>query len=211
MPDILRKDKNEFYEAQPRKDVTDHIQKEAHKYSGREILLCFTCDPYQPLDKDLALTRKAIQVLHDHRVVVRILTKGGLRAVRDFDLLINHRDLSIFGITLTFDNARQSREAEPWAAIPEDRIESLRTAHDMGIRTWASLEPVMDPDQSLSLIIRSAEWVDEFKIGKLNHVANKIDWKSFGKQAVALMKKLDKRYYLKKDLLAFLPGEPQRG
>jgi CCR4-NOT transcriptional regulation complex NOT5 subunit len=81
----------------------------------------------------------------------------------------------------------------------------------MGIRTWASLEPVMDPDQSLSLIIRSAEWVDEFKVGKLNHVANKIDWKSFGKQAVALMKKLDKRYYLKKDLLAFLPGEPQRG
>jgi len=89
---------------------------------------------------------------------------------------------------------------EPGAALPLDRITSLTEAHSLGIQTWASLEPVIDPKQSLEIILATASFADHFKIGKWNHdpAANQIDWKSFGKAAVALCERLGKKYYLKK-------------
>jgi DNA repair photolyase len=211
VPEIVRKSAAEFKVAAPRKDVLKQLQKEAPKYSGREVQLCFTCDPYQAIETELKITRRAIQILHQSGVAVRILTKGGIRAVRDFDLLAAHKDLSVFGATLTFTKPEDSLKYEPGAAIPEDRIESLTVAHSMGIRTWASVEPVIDVEQSLELILLSESCVDEFKIGKLNHIANKTDWEDFGNRAIGMLRKLGKRYYIKNDLLAYLPGQPQRG
>jgi len=76
----------------------------------------------------------------------------------------------------------------------------------LGIRTWVSLEPVVDPEQSLELIRETADFVDEYKIGRWNHdpKADEIDWKDFGNKAVALCESLGKKYYIKKDLAIFL-------
>ena len=49
----------------------------------------------------------------------------------------------------------------------------------MGIKTWVSCEPVLNPE-SIYMLIRFANYIDKFKIGKLNYFPSDIDWKEFG-------------------------------
>jgi len=157
------------------------------------------CDPYQPIERELGLTCQAIQIMHGYGLGVQILTKGAVLARRDFELLGEH---DAFAVTLTFDNEADSREWEPGADMPADRLVSLARAKERGIRTWASLEPVVRPEQSLRMIEAAAPYVDLFKVGKWNHavLAREIDWKDFGNRAVALLERLGKRYLIKVDL-----------
>lgn len=76
----------------------------------------------------------------------------------------------------------------------------------MGIRTWASLEPVIDREQSLQIIRETQDFVDEYKIGRWNHDrrSNEIDWQTFTEEAVSLCRELGKEFYIKKDLEVFL-------
>ena len=65
---------------------------------------------------------------------------------------------------------------------------------------------MIDPEQSLDLIRLTADFVDEYKIGKWNHDerARAIDWKEFGRMAINLCESYGKKYRLKKDLAAFI-------
>jgi hypothetical protein len=49
----------------------------------------------------------------------------------------------------------------------------LRDAALLGIRTWASIEPVIYPQQSLDLIKMAIHYCQEFRIGKFNHTGSK--------------------------------------
>lgn len=193
-------------EPEPRLGVMAHLEKAAREFKDREVFLCFTTDPYQPIDDDYAITRQAIKVLHAAGCRVRILTKGGFRSERDFDLLSARPDLSFYGTTLTFLENGDSLKWEPNAAIPSTRLAMLVKAHNLGIPTWASLEPVIDPTQTLALIEWSAPFADMYKIGRWNHSkrANAIDWATFAREAVALLESLGKQYYIKKDLGIYL-------
>ena len=185
------------------------LLRELPALSGRSVFLCFTCDPYQELDETEKRTRKIIETLHAHDIGVRILTKGGDRSRRDFDLLSARPGLSSYGATLTFVSKADSTLWEPGAAPPISRLNVLKAAHSLGIHTWASLEPVINPGQSLALIEESAAYVDLFKVGKWNHDerAARIDWAAFAAQAVHLLIALGKSYYIKRDLAAYLPPD----
>lgn len=185
-------------------DFLTKLEKEAASLSPSDpILLSFTTDPYQKLDVTEQVTRKAIQILHRHGHKVHILTKGGSRALRDRDLLTPG---DAFGSTLTFLDAATSATWEPGAASPEDRIATLKVFHDAGIPTWASLEPVIDPDTALEIIRRTHAFVNLFKVGRWNYDkrANEIDWRKFAQDAVRLLESLGAKYLLKQDLKKFL-------
>lgn len=111
-----------------------------------------------------------------------------------------------YGATLTFWTERDSLEWEPGAATPTERTFALEEAHRRGITTWASLEPVIQPETSLKLIEETLDFVDIYKVGKWNHDkrANEIDWKAFGRAAIDLLKKHKKKFMIKKDLAAYL-------
>lgn len=184
----------------PRPDILRKLQADVFGFeTDSPILLSFTSDPYQPAEQQTQLTRHAISILKTARLKVSILSKGGLRATRDFDLLGPGDEV---GATLTFTDPAMSREWEPGAAPPLERIKYLRAAHDRGLKTWVSLEPVIDPRQSLELIDLAHQYVDTFKVGILNHhpKAKEIDWRDFGLKAVSMLERLGSTYYVKKDL-----------
>lgn len=195
--------------ATPRADLLAKLERElVRRPNGPDddgdyppVLLCFTSDPYQPLAAETGLTRGAIELLHAHNYPVHVLTKGGTRAAADFDIL-GERPGDAFAATLTFTDPDDSAAWEPNAAPPDDRLEALSLAHAAGITTWASLEPVLDPEQTLELIRRTHRYVDLFKVGTLNHHehAHTIDWPAFARRAVALLDELGASYYLKQDL-----------
>lgn len=178
----------------------------------RHILLSFVTDPYQPAEKDCLITRRAIEILHAAGLSVAILTKGGYRAVRDFDILTPD---DLFGVTLTFLDPKRSKAWEPGAAHPLDRMLSLDAAHKKGIPTWVSLEPVVDPTETLKLIEGTAKFVDHYKVGTLNYAKRlpedftppPVEWKTFAQNVQILLNHLGKPYYLKRDLARYI-GEP---
>jgi DNA repair photolyase len=215
--DVLQKNRQVFYqEPAIRKDIIPKIENDCIKLQAigedRPVLMCFVTDPYQPIEAEHFETRLAIQILQFYGFPVVILTKGGHRAVRDFDIL--RPGIDQFATTLTFNNDDDSLQWEPGAATPVSRIESLRKAHDLGIRTWVSLEPVIYPEQALDLIKCTHTFVDHYKVGILNYSVklparlksslNYVNWTQFGMEVVALLRSLNKSYYIKNDLKKYL-------
>ena len=183
-------------------DILERLEKDMKRVGvlPEPVFLCFTCDPYC-VDAPPGITRAAIEIILESGNRVNILTRGGMRASAHFDLLADTPGNKI-GATLTFAFTWTSREWEPKAATPFDRIEMLSKAHRNGISTWASIEPVIIPEESLFIMTDAIPYVDEFKIGKWNHDprAKKIDWKDFAARARNLMDAHGKRYMFKKEL-----------
>lgn len=183
VPAFCRLDRTGFHaDVEPAPDALKRLEKDLKRVGvvPEPIFLCFTCDPY-PEDGALSLlTRAAILLINGSGNAVNLLTKGGMRAARDFDLLAMHPGNKI-GATLTFIDNVLSDDWEPEAPDPCDRVEMLGTAKEYGIQTWASIEPVIMPSQSLAIMEFSLPYVDEFKVGKWNHDdrSNKINWKKF--------------------------------
>lgn len=204
VPGAIRMGRQDFYyNPAPRWGILDTLLKQAPNYRYKKVLMSFSCDPYQPIDRRYLLTRRAIKILNDNGVAVSVLTKAGRDSMRDFDLLSKFK-ANEYGTTLTFLSAGASCEYEPHAALPVKRLEALIEASFSGIRTWVSLEPVIDPAQSLDLIEITLPYVDVYKIGMWNHDkrARDIDWQGFLNRAVGLLEEHNKDFFIKGDLAA---------
>ena len=210
-PGVLRKSKDSFSNPKPRKDILKRLEKDAKKYRGSKIpiFLCFTCDPYQPGDVFHTTTRKALEILTENECAINILTKGGPRATYDFDMLRSN-SLNWFGTTLTYADRYSSNKYEPKAAYPLARIQAMERAKSEGINTWISFEPVLDPHAILGMIRRTLDFCDIYKIGKLNHhksfCPSGEELKAFLLEAISLLERHGKRYYVKEDTRPFLEG-----
>ncbi|WP_392654680.1 hypothetical protein [Dehalococcoides sp. THU4] len=208
-PQVAHKSKLEFQNVQPRVDLLKNLELDCAELEKagetRHILMSFLTDPYQPLPGCVSITGKAIHTMKTHGLNVAILSKAG--DCCDLDLMTN---ADWFGQTLTFDNPHDSRKYEPNAANPLWRVGSLRVAHNAGIQTFASCEPIINPTQTLNLIEQSAEFVDRFLVGKWNYDkrADLIDWAKVANRIIERLDKLGKSYYIKKDLAAYI-GHPE--
>ncbi|HZK84874.1 MAG TPA: radical SAM protein [Desulfosporosinus sp.] len=192
-------------DVKPREGIVEatKLQLSKGKYRDKKIMLCFMCDPY-PHTIDTTATREVIQAIKEAGAHVQILTKGGDLARRDFDLL---DDGDSFGITLSC--LYGSNRAEPNAAEPLERLNSLIDASRKGINTWVSFEPVIEPIGVLELIYNLPVMVSKdtlLKIGKLNHYKTDIDWRKFGLEAERICKENGWNYYIKEDLRAEMEG-----
>ena len=186
----------------PKQNSIDIIEKSAKKYEkcNNQILLCFTGDPY--CNESVDFTYNVLNVLNKYRHKVAILTKGGNNILKHADLFKKFEDRIKIGATLTFDNESDSLNYESGAASPNERISSLKKISELGVKTWASFEPVIIPEQSLNLI-EKIEFIDHVKIGKINNykgIDKSIDWNLFLKDSVNLCRCMNIKFYIKKDL-----------
>ena len=207
-PRTLKVSKEEFHShVEPRKDILKIVGKQAARLAGtdKRVMLSFACDPYPDVDARLQLTRDVLKILRKNDVPFQVLTKAGHLAFRDFDLY--RRGLDAFAVTLTTLDAEVASQTEPGAAPPAERIEMLQAAHDRGIETWVSLEPVLDPVESYKVLVATHEFVDLYKIGALNHVEHDItsdQWRDFGVRAINYCIATGTKYYIKQDLAGHL-------
>ena len=167
-------------------------------------MLSFTSDVYSPFDT--TLTRPTIEILRQFGLGFCVLTKGGTRALADIDLYRPDRDA--FASTLTSQDAAFSLKWERGAALPGDRIAALKAFHHAGIFAWVSLEPTLDTESSLGIVQETHEYVDLYKIGRVNYLpmTKTTDWKSYTERMVELCARLGVAHYVKKDLQPFLPA-----
>lgn len=194
--------KNMCETLKPIPNILERLEKDAKEICGdsREILFSFSSDPY--FDEDAALlTRKALEICEKYRLNAQVLTKGGMNAERDFDIL--YRNNWRFGSTIIFADEELRKEWEPNAPSIESRIEAVKCARLNGIFTWVSVEPVINPASAIKLIGELKGYVNLWKIGKLNHfpeIEKDIDWKDYLRTVMELLKGESVVY--KKDLIA---------
>jgi DNA repair photolyase len=195
-----------FTEQKVREGVIEQLLKDAPKYAGtsRRVLLCFTSDPYQPLEE--RTTGAALSILRRFDIPFQILTKGGMRSAGDLDL---YGKYDAYAATLTFLDPQVSLEFEPNAALPAERIAALKAAKERGIYTWVSLEPVIEPQAALDIIRQTYQFVDHYKIGLMNHFKVNGDnekWERFGRSAIRLCQELRRGFWIKPNLAKYLGG-----
>lgn len=212
VPLVTKQPRSEFDAgAKLRGGYLGKLEKDAFKYMQagitEQVMMSFTTDPYHPGDS--ISTRDAIDILKHYGLGFCTLTKGGSRALRDIDLFRSERDA--FASTLTTLDDDFSLKWERFAALPADRINTLKRFHERGIYTWVSLEPTLDVEASLSIIDATCEFVNLYKIGRANYVptiTKVVDWRDYTLRMLDKLHQAPRRpaFYFKKDLQPYLPS-----
>lgn len=118
------------------KDIWKEVERFA-KTSNREeqILLSFTGDIFCGLEKEKVA--EVLQALNHYELNFSVLTKRPQNAV-EFVSYFQHNEKSKFGVSLTFHDEQKSREWEPLADTPQERLQALSYFKQAGVTTWAS-------------------------------------------------------------------------
>ena len=116
-------------------------------------------DAYQPIERDLRITRAVLQVLHDTKSAFGLITKSSL-IERDLDLLVPlaAQGLTRASITITTLDHDLARKLEPRAASPARRLRTVRTLVDAGVPVSVNVSPVIPfvNDDEMERIVEAA-------------------------------------------------------
>ncbi len=114
----------------------------ARSYVPRLIALGTVTDGYQPVERELKITRAAIEVMARCHQPLAIVTKGS-GVERDIDLLapMAARNLASVYMTITSLDGVLTRKLEPRAAAPYRRLRTIRALAEAGIPVGVSVAP----------------------------------------------------------------------
>lgn len=132
------------------------------------LFFSFTTDPMLP--ETINLTLRAMQLCCFSDIPIKILTKCvdfvynvgeiNFKKVSFEQLFFLFKSNISIGFTLTGND-----ELELNASTNAERIEAMRKLHKAGIKTFASIEPIINVDSSLKMINEAIGYCDLFKIG----------------------------------------------
>ncbi len=131
----------------------------ASRYQCEPIALGANTDPYQPVERELGITRSILEVFEEHAHPVSIVTKSNL-VLRDIDLLASmaRRKLTNVCVSLTTLQPELARRMEPRASTPEKRLETIARLHAAGIPVGVLASPMIPAlnDAELESILKEA-------------------------------------------------------
>ena len=127
-------------------NAAEILRKELGKprYVCKPIAMGTNTDPYQPAERQLRITRDIIQVLHDCRHPLSIVTKSWL-VERDLDLLgpMAADGLAKVFLSVTSLNHDLAGRLEPRATAPARRLKTVQTLNRAGVPTGVMFAPVI--------------------------------------------------------------------
>ena len=133
------------------------------EYRKHGIFFTFTSDPLLPETE--ALTNAAVLYAVDQGVPCKILTKrADFKVLESFEPF---KHLIAYGFTLT---GMDSMELH--ASSNQERIDTMKYLHNLGFKTFASIEPVININESGRMITEALGHCDLFKIGLLSGKKN---------------------------------------
>jgi DNA repair photolyase len=142
-------------------DAPDILRRElaAKNYKPLPITLGSNTDCYQPVERELKLTRRIIEILADTCHSLAIITKSSL-VTRDIDLLapMAAQKLAQVNISLTTLDATLARLMEPRAAAPYKRLRAMEMLAKAGIPVTVMAAPMIPGlnDMEMERILQSA-------------------------------------------------------
>ncbi|MGE5539912.1 MAG: PA0069 family radical SAM protein [Gemmatimonas sp.] len=145
-------------------DAVERLKAEfaAPGYTPEPIMISGITDCYQPVERQLRITRSIIEVLVEHRHPFTLITKNALIA-RDADLLGAAAKLNLVSAALsvtTLDPAL-ARVMEPRASTPKKRLAAIKALSEAGVPMRVMVAPIIpgltDPEiESILEAVRDA-------------------------------------------------------
>jgi DNA repair photolyase len=142
-------------------NAIDLLRKElASKRVKGPIGLGSMNDPYMPVEEQLNLTGRALQVIAQFGFPVHIITKSDL-VLRDLETLTRINECyAAISFTITTADDALGKRVEPGAPPVSDRLKAMRVLADHGIRTGVTMMPVLpfieDSSENISAIVARA-------------------------------------------------------
>jgi DNA repair photolyase len=113
-------------------------------YVPRPVNLGSATDAYQPIERELRITRGVIELLHEVQHPLSVVTKSG-GVVRDVDLLsamAARRQVLVF-VSITTLLPELHRILEPRASSPARRLAAVRALADAGVHVGVNVAPII--------------------------------------------------------------------
>lgn len=126
-----------------RADISRRLKKEIGGVGKAVIGLSTVTDPYQPVEKELELTRACLEVISKSKASLMLMTKSPL-VLRDLDLLMQMSGAEIC-ITVTTLDEHISSLFEGKVPGPKSRLLALRELSGAGLKTDAMVSPLLIP------------------------------------------------------------------
>lgn len=127
-----------------KRNAAELLRKEMARkgYEPRFIAIGTATDCYQPVERELRLTRSLIEVMREANHPFALVTKSS-GVERDLDLIapMAAQGLAAVYVTITTLDAELARRLEPRAAAPHRRLRILRTLAEHGVPCGVSLAP----------------------------------------------------------------------
>ena len=114
------------------------------KYRCDVVAMGTNTDPYQPVERDLKITRSILKVLSDFNNPVGIVTKNHM-VTRDIDVLADmaRRNLSEVFLSITTLDKDLARTMEPRASAPHRRLDAIKALADAGVPVGVMTAPMI--------------------------------------------------------------------
>ena len=129
-----------------KRNAAELLRKElaAPSYRPDLIMVGVNTDAYQPIERELRITRGILEVLTAARHPFGLVTKSSM-VERDLDLIgeMAALQLASVSISITTLDAKLSRILEPRAASPQRRLRTVRALAAAGVPVRVNLAPVI--------------------------------------------------------------------
>jgi DNA repair photolyase len=153
-------------------NAPDILVRQLRRAEKGNVMISSVTDPYQPMEKKYAITRKCLEVLELYQFPVSILTKSSL-VLRDMDILSRLKDVDV-GLTISTDDEKTGKIFEPYAPPISARLEALKKLYQAGINTYVFIGPLLplNPER-LAKMLRP--YASSILIDRMNY-KNKTTW-----------------------------------
>jgi len=146
-----------------KKNAPELLEKFFRKrnYIPKTIMLSGNTDCYQPIERELKITRKILEVCLAYRHPVSILSKNAL-VLRDLDLFIKMNELNLISVALSIPTMNEDlrRKMEPRTSSAIKKLEALKILKENNIPTGAMIAPIipgLNSDETLKTIKKISE------------------------------------------------------
>jgi DNA repair photolyase len=129
-------------------------------WQGELVMFSGVTDCYQPVENELELTRRCLEVCLEYRNPVSVISKSAL-VERDIDLFLALTEQARFGlsVSLAFSDNATSRAIEPWAPSPDRRFKLIETLAAAGVPVGVMCAPIIpgvNDSQMVTVLERAA-------------------------------------------------------
>lgn len=114
------------------------------RWSGEGIMLSGVTDCYQPIEHNLRITRRMVEVCVELAQPISVITKNKL-ITRDLDLFVElHKHSAMHAaVSITTLDNKLASTMEPRASSPQERLRAVRQLADAGIPVAVMVAPVI--------------------------------------------------------------------
>ena len=144
--DVERRDSWGYWVDVKENAVELMAKRKAGLLDGKLIYMSSVTDPYQPVERELKLTRGILEIMAERHKPKLVVQTRSPSVVRDCDLF---RQIEENGgrvqvnMTVTTDDEDIRRTFEPYCPGNHRRLEAIEKVHDAGIQTCITMTPLL--------------------------------------------------------------------